>query len=88
MLVPLRPSNEALLRARVPGAQDQRGCPSILTWGLCEQERWLPTLSHSLGGFEMQLCLHSFEHKELQERLVGNIALVGQCFELIQKRFW
>ncbi len=29
MLVEVRPSNEALLRARVPGAQDQRGCPSI-----------------------------------------------------------
>ncbi len=29
MLVYVRPSNEALLRARVPGAQDQRGCPSI-----------------------------------------------------------
>jgi hypothetical protein len=29
MLVPLRPSNEALLRARVPGAQDQRRCHSI-----------------------------------------------------------
>ena len=28
MLVYARPSNEALLRARVPGAQDQRGCPS------------------------------------------------------------
>jgi hypothetical protein len=28
MLVYLRPSNEALLRSRVPGAQDQRGCPS------------------------------------------------------------
>jgi hypothetical protein len=28
MLVYMRPSNEALLRARVPGAQDQRGCPS------------------------------------------------------------
>ena len=27
-LVYVRPSNEALLRARVPGAQDQRGCPS------------------------------------------------------------
>ncbi len=25
MLVYVRPSNEALLRARVPGAQDQRG---------------------------------------------------------------
>ena len=29
MLVYVRPSNEALLRARVPGAQDQRGCPSF-----------------------------------------------------------
>ena len=29
MLVPMRPSNEVLLRARVPGAQDQRGCHSI-----------------------------------------------------------
>jgi hypothetical protein len=28
MLVYVRPSNEALLRARVPGAQDQCGCPS------------------------------------------------------------
>ena len=27
MLVYVRPSNEALLRARVPGAQDQCGCP-------------------------------------------------------------
>jgi len=27
MLVYVRPSNEALLRARVPGAQNQRGCP-------------------------------------------------------------
>ena len=41
-----------------------------------------------LGGIEMQLRLHSFEHKELQEGLVGNIALVGQRLELIQKRFW
>ena len=28
MLVYVRPSNEALPRARVPGAQDQCGCPS------------------------------------------------------------
>ena len=28
MLVYVRPSNEARLRARVPGAQDQRGGPS------------------------------------------------------------
>jgi len=30
MWVYVRPSNEALLRARVPGAQDQRGYPSHL----------------------------------------------------------
>ena len=30
MLVYVRPSNEALLRARVPGAQDQRGALPIL----------------------------------------------------------
>ncbi len=29
MLLQLRPSNEALLRARVPGAQDQRGCSPV-----------------------------------------------------------
>ena len=28
MLVEVRSSNEALLRAQVPEAQDQRGCPS------------------------------------------------------------
>jgi len=30
MLLQLRPSNEALLRARVPGAREQRGCPAAL----------------------------------------------------------
>ena len=29
MLGYVRPSNEALLRVRVPGAQDQHGCPSF-----------------------------------------------------------
>jgi hypothetical protein len=37
MLVYVRPSNEALLRARVPGAQDQRGCPSDLRSFLSSQ---------------------------------------------------
>jgi hypothetical protein len=41
MLVYVRPSNEALLRARVPGAQNQCGCSSIfLSWRLFEQEGW------------------------------------------------
>ena len=50
MLVKVRPSNEALLRARVPGAQDQRGCPSnaFLSWGLCEQ-KWHLTAPSSFG---------------------------------------
>jgi hypothetical protein len=40
MLVPLRPSNEHILIVRVPGAQDQCGCPSnpFLSWGLCEHK--------------------------------------------------
>ena len=40
MLVYVRPSNEALLRARVPGAQDQPwvSFPSFSSRGLCEQE--------------------------------------------------
>ncbi len=40
MLVYVRPSNEALHRARVPGAQDQHGCPlPILSpCAFCEQE--------------------------------------------------
>ena len=29
MLVKVRPLNEALLKARVPGAQDQCRCPSL-----------------------------------------------------------
>jgi hypothetical protein len=55
MFVPLRPSNEHILIVRVPGAQDQRGCPShppsslVLApgWGLIDlplrvsNEGWL-----------------------------------------------
>jgi len=61
---------------------------TALSWGLCEQEGWLAVPSHSLGCLEMQLRLHSFKYKELQERLIGDIALVGQRLDLIQKRFW
>ena len=48
MLVYVRPSNEALLRARVPGAQDQRGCPSNLFYrgGSASKKNGLPTPSH------------------------------------------
>ena len=49
MLVSVRPSNEALLRARVPGAQDQRGCPSgPLSCAFCEQEGHLAAPLHLL----------------------------------------
>jgi len=49
MLVNVRPSNEALPRARVPGAQDQRGCPSHLLYrgGSASKKNGLPVPSHS-----------------------------------------
>ena len=51
MLVYVRPSNEALLRARVPGAQDQRGSPPIpSSCAFCEQEGHLATSSPSPQG--------------------------------------
>ena len=51
MLVYVRPSNEALPRARVPGAQDQRGCPSSLLL-LNRRQPPLPILdSHEGPGF-------------------------------------
>jgi hypothetical protein len=48
MLVYVRPSNEALLRARVPGAQDQRGCPSnpFYRGGSASKKNSLPAPSH------------------------------------------
>ena len=55
MLVQLRPSNEALPRARVPGAQDQYGCPStLLTCALCEHRdltSCLPSVSEVLEQY-------------------------------------
>ena len=48
MLVYMRPSNEALLRARVPGAQVQRGCPSnpFYRGGSGSKKNGLPAPSH------------------------------------------
>ena len=48
MLVYVRPSNEALLRARVPGAQEQRGCPSnpFYCGGSASKKNGLPASSH------------------------------------------
>jgi hypothetical protein len=61
MLVYVRPSNEALLRARVPGTQDQRGRPSIPfhrarsaskkgTWPLLSIPPSLLVISRGLGA--------------------------------------
>ena len=50
MLVYVRPSNEALLRARVPGAQDQRGCTSFSSCAFCEQGGRLVAPSSSFLG--------------------------------------
>ena len=48
MLVYVRPSNEALLRARVPGAQDQRGRLPISFYrgGSASKKNGLPAPSH------------------------------------------
>ena len=50
MLVYVRPSNEALLRARVPGAQDQRGCLPIFFIVRVLRARRAPGLSRSDSG--------------------------------------
>jgi hypothetical protein len=52
MLVYVRPSNEALLRARVPGAQDQHGdpCLSFSSCAFCEQGGHLAAPSSSFLG--------------------------------------
>ena len=60
---------------------------TVLSWGLSEQEGWLPAPLNSLCGLETQFRLHSFTDKKFQKRLIGDISLVGQRLELIQKRF-
>jgi hypothetical protein len=52
MLVYVRPSNEALLRARVPGALDQRGCPSSFSsCGLREHRKPSNLPAHAPSTF-------------------------------------
>ena len=54
MLVEVRPSNEALLRARVPGAQDQCGRSSLsilLRPRVARARRILSRLAHSPASF-------------------------------------
>jgi hypothetical protein len=66
MLADVWPSNEALLRARVPGAQGQRGCPSNPfhrarsaskkgTWPLPFPPPSSPILSQGWGLIELLL---------------------------------
>jgi HEAT repeats len=56
MLVYVRPTNEALLRARVPGAQDQCGCPPIpSSCTFCEQEGYLAAPSHLFQARSLSL---------------------------------
>src|SRR5437016_4489471 len=51
VLVPLRPSSEALLRARAPGARDRHGWHSPFSpCAFCEQEGW------SGGSLPFQAC--------------------------------
>jgi hypothetical protein len=59
MLVYVRPSNEALLRARVPGAQDQCGCrstPFIV--------RVLPAKGHLAAPFSFFSSRALREHRD------------------------
>ena len=71
MLVYVRPSNEALLRARVPGAQDQRGCPSYPFYrgGSASKKNGLPASSH-----------HS-EAARCASTKGGLVALLSPCFQ-------
>lgn len=36
----------------------------------------------------MQLSLDAFEHEELEQCLIRDVAFVRDCLELIQERFW
>ena len=72
MLVYVRPSNEALRRARVPGAQDQCGCPSnpfIVGGSASKKDTWPPpsphfNVSHFTFNFSRRIRRH--EHKDFE----------------------
>ncbi len=69
MLIYVRPSNEVLLRARVPGAQDQRGCPSnplLLTTPPLLSE-FAPQLFRN-GGL-LDLALHASNEGSMRPRV-------------------
>ena len=72
MLVYVRPSNEALLRARVSGAQDQCGCPSNPFYrarSASKKGTWpLPSLFHYRHRFR-------WEHAGVHVGVVGKTIL-------------
>jgi hypothetical protein len=78
VLVPLRPSSEALLRARAPGAGDQRGCRSTpLLFHRHHHRNWLQRIVEFVarGGDDLVHHLHS--PKDLTEDGVGSIQSTG-----------
>ena len=73
MLLNVRPSNEALLRAGVPGAQDQLGCPSNPCYrGGSANKGIVLTLAH--------LCFHHVYHESGQRLWEEVRRLVGHAF--------
>jgi hypothetical protein len=73
MLLYVRPSNEALLRAGVPGAQDQLGCPSNPCYrGGSANKGIVLTLAH--------LCFHHVYHESGQRLWEEVRRLVGHAF--------
>lgn len=48
---------------------------------------FIDSLLRGFGGFVMQLSLDAFEHEELEQCLIGNVAFVRNRLELIQEGF-
>ena len=48
---------------------------------------FINSLLRGFGGFVMQLSLDTFEHEELEQCLIRNIALIRDRLELIQEGF-
>ena len=79
MLVEVRPSNEALLRARVPGAQDQRGCPSNPPPFSSCLDGMMGLVPQSEGLIQFLQGVHAHESGTSHHRnLVGSPAVFGR----------
>jgi hypothetical protein len=80
MLVYVRPSNEALLRARVPGAQDQCGCPSHPSYRARSASRRTARLpSPSFGGRALR------EHRRSSGSIPALLAPSGKNILLMER---